>query len=139
MPETLQETLMRHEGLRLFPYEDTTGHLTIGVGRNLDEKGIREAEALYLLSNDIDEVTRSLRSNYSFFQKLNNCRQDILINMAFQLGLHGFSQFKRMIQALENADYATASIEMLDSKWAVQTPNRAQELARWMRQGQQDQ
>src|SRR5690554_4120050 len=125
----LEKTLARHEGLRLKPYRDTVGKLTIGYGRNLDDAGISEDEALVMMRNDI-AVSRRELSQYDWFRRLDESRQGVLINMRFNLGLPRLLTFRRMIAALDNGDYNKAADEMLDSRWAEQVGNRAVELAR---------
>jgi len=134
--QRLQNTLEHHEGLRLKPYKDSVGKLTIGIGRNLDDVGISKSEALLLLQNDIDVAINKLRTNYSWFSALSEIRQEILINMVFNMGITRFKGFKKMIHALEQADYTAASVEMLDSKWASQVGNRATELSAAMLKGE---
>lgn len=127
--------LVTHEGLRLKPYRDPVGKLTIGVGRNLDDVGITEEEALYLLKNDINRVLGFLSTRYDWWSALTVNRKMALVDMCFNLGETRFRTFKRMIKALEQGDYEKAADEMLDSKWARQVKGRAQTLARMMREG----
>lgn len=128
---TLEELLIKHEDLRLKPYKCSAGKLTIGVGRNLEDNGITEEEALYLLRNDIETCEREA-SRYPWFETLSPKRQNVIISMIFNLGLYRFSQFKNMISAIENEDYSEAAHQMLDSKWAEQVGKRAVELAQMM-------
>lgn len=121
--------LIKHEGLKLKLYEDTVGKKTIGVGRNLEDHGLRENEALFMLENDIDYFYDSLINSFSWFEELSEERQIVLINMAFNLGIKGLKSFKRMLDALSFHNYRGASHHMLDSKWARQVGKRAQELA----------
>jgi lysozyme len=107
------------------PYKDTTGHVTIGVGRNLTDKGISQDEALTMLHNDIAEVTKHLSSTYYWFDGLNTMRKHAIIDMCFNLGPRGFSKFERLVSALHRNDFHTASLEMMDSRWATQVGNRA--------------
>ena len=125
----LKGTLIRHEGLVLKPYEDSLGIKTIGIGRNLESRGITQHEAEHLLDNDLELCERELRQNFDFFEKLSDTRQEVLMNMCFQLGYTRLSGFKRMIHALSQNDFYIAAEEMLDSKWAIQTPTRADELS----------
>jgi lysozyme len=132
----LTEQLIRQEALRLRPYTDTRGRLTIGVGRNLSDSGITEYEATYLLDNDIDRTIRGLAARYpTWFPQLDPVRQAVLINMAFNLGLGGLAGFTRMLAAVAAGQYVEASTEMLDSSWARQVGARAGELAAQMRTG----
>lgn len=127
--------LIKHEGLRLFPYKDTKGKLTIGVGRNLDSMGITESEAVCLLDNDIRRVTMEVTRFFPWFAGLNEARRAVIINMAFNLGLTRLRKFKRMIAAIEKPDYVLAAAEMVASAWAFDVGRRAQELAIIMREG----
>lgn len=131
---TLKEQLRRDEGFRLKPYRDTVGKLTIGCGRNLDDKGISGAEALMLLDNDIAEVTASLQG-FPWFRALDEVRQGVLVNMGF-MGIGKLLEFRQMIAALEALDYEQAAAEMLDSTWAGQVKGRAIRLAQQMRTGE---
>lgn len=134
MSETLKDRITRHEGVVLKPYKDTMGKLTIGIGRNLDDVGITEDEAEYLLDNDISKVKLEL-TPYIWYAGLDNTRKDVLVEMAFQLGLAGVLKFNDMITALNKQDYEEAADQMLDSTWYKQTPNRCKELAELMRNG----
>ena len=127
--------LIRHEGLRTKPYVDTVGKTTIGCGRNLTDIGISEMEALYLLSNDIRRVSREVQDAFPWFKSISVVRQDVVLSMAFNLGLAGFSKFKMLIQAIAVQDYERAAKEMLASRWRQQVGNRAKELAEMMRSG----
>jgi len=132
---SLRMQLIRHEGLRLKPYRDTVGKLTIGVGRNLDDVGISEAEAFYLLENDIKRTRKELHERLPWISNLSPTRQDVLVNMAFNMGVGGVLKFKKMLANLEQGRWYDASREMLDSKWAQQVGERAVELAEKMRNG----
>lgn len=128
MKNILENMLIRHEGLKLKPYRCTAGKLTIGVGRNIEDNGITEVEARMMLRNDI-EVSRSPLLKLKWFTELNPARQDVVINMVFNLGLSRFLKFKKTIAFLQDKQWENASIEMLNSSWAKQVGNRAQELA----------
>lgn len=130
---SITNQLVKHEGMKTELYKCTANKLTIGVGRNLEDRGITEKEAMYLLNNDINEVHNKLQFEYKFYDELDDTRQEILINMAFQLGIKGLSKFKQTIEHIRNKDYVKASEEMLNSKWAFQTPNRAKELSNLMK------
>ena len=131
----ITDLLIKHEGLRLKPYRDTVGKLTIGVGRNLDDVGITREEARFLLENDIARADVELRRNFLWFPGRNRVRKAVLINMVFNLGISRFKRFKKLIAALERRDWDRAAKEMLNSKWAKQVGRRARELAKMMREG----
>lgn len=126
----LVDEIKQDEGLRLKPYLCTADKLTIGYGRNLEDKGITEAEADYLLANDILSVTHQLRKRVPFFDRLEPFAQEVLINMAFNLGISGLLTFKKMFTALEIGHYERAATEMLDSRYARQVGGRAVRLSK---------
>ena len=134
MRHDLIEQLKLHEGLRLKPYTDTVGKTTIGIGRNLDDKGIRKKEAYYMLKNDLEELKEKLKQ-YGWYKKLNDVRKKVVVDMAFNLGLYGMLSFEKMISAIQEKDYEKAADEMLDSKWSNQVGQRANRLAKMMRTG----
>ena len=131
----IKEMLIRHEGLRLKPYLDSVGKLTIGIGRNLDDRGITKDKALYLLKNDIENSIQDLKT-FRWFDGLDQVRKEALIDMMFNLGRYRFNKFQKMIKALEEKDYLKASQEMLNSKWREQVGHRAIELARMIESGE---
>ncbi len=133
--QKLKQLLVNHESFKQFPYTDITGHLTIGIGRNLNDRGISANEAFYLLDDDILYFTGKLSHFLPFFHTLNENRQIALIDMCFNVGVQGFLNFKNMILALEAHDYERAAVEMLDSKWAEQVWQRATTLANIVRTG----
>ena len=124
----LKQMLVDDEGYRQFPYKDTVGKLTIGVGRNLEDRGISQDEAMYMLNEDIKYFEKFLKENLAFYNKLTENRQNVLVNMCFNLGTQGFMKFKKMLQHLNYGRYEQAADEMLDSKWVMQVPNRAKRL-----------
>lgn len=132
----LAEQLKRHEGIKLKPYRDTVGKLTLGIGRNLEDKGISEKEALSMLNNDVDEFYSKLAKKIPWFLNLDDARQNVLVNMAFNLGIGGLLTFKNTLKECGDGHFYAASKEMLNSKWAEQVGYRANELAEQMRTGE---
>jgi len=132
----LQSQIMNHEGLKLKPYTDTAGILTIGVGRNLADNGISQAEAMLLLSNDIANIVNDLATQ-NFWNRIkdDDVRARALVDMAFNLGLPKLLTFTRLITALEDGEWEAAAYEMENSKWAKQVGERANDLAAMMRTG----
>ena len=133
--QMLVDELVRDEGLRLFSYLDTVGKWTIGVGRNLTDKGISSREAFDLLDHDLDECVTDLAGSFPWFVTLDAVRQRVVCNMRFNLGPSRFRQFKQTIAAIAAGDYVKASEQMIKSKWASQVGQRAQRLARMMATG----
>jgi len=137
-PETrakLKELLIQDEGFRQFPYKDSVGKLTIGIGRNIEDRGISQDEAEYLLNNDINHCLNDLEVSLPFFKDLDEPRKIVLLNMCFNVGIPTLMQFRKMRDAIEKHDYAEASKQMLDSTWAKQVGHRADRLAYIMEVG----
>lgn len=131
----LKSQLERHEGLRLKPYRDTVGKLTVGYGRNLDDVGITPEEAELMLDNDIDAAEKHLKT-VDEYNGLDPIRQAVICNMCFNLGFYGLMAFRKMWKAIARKDYTEAAKQMLDSRWARQVGYRADELAQIMRSGE---
>ncbi len=136
--DQLTEQLKKHEGFRSKPYLCSAGKLTIGYGRNLDDVGVSRSEAFELLRQDIARARWDVEKNIECANKLNIPRQDVLINMCFNMGIYNLLLFKKMIAALEKRDYDEAAKQMLNSRWATQVGYRAVELAEQMRTGRYD-
>lgn len=127
--------LRRDEGVRNFPYTDTVGKLTIGVGRNLTDVGMSDDEVELLLQNDVSKVNNQLHSRLPWFNSIDYVRQAVLINMVFNMGFNGLEGFPKMLQAAAQGNWQEASDEMLDSQWAKQVGARATRLAQQMLTG----
>ncbi len=127
--------LKRDEGVRLKPYMDTVGKLTIGIGRNLTDVGISEAEAEILLRNDIATAELLLDRGIPWWRTLDEERQLVLVNMAFNLGA-GLFGFTNTLAAVQNHEWEAAALAMSHSKWAEQVGLRADRLIERMRTGQ---
>lgn len=127
----LKEILIRHEALRLKPYRCSEGKLTIGVGHNIDDNGISEATAMFILDEDIKNTEAELRK-FSWFEQLSDVRQEVILNLHFNIGRSSFLTFKKMIRALEYGDYLEAGEQMKDSKWYKQVGIRAEQLVEAM-------
>jgi lysozyme len=144
----VQHLLIEDEGLRQFPYLDCCGKswrkcsckdkgkLTIGIGRNLEDVGISESEALELQLNDVNQMTALVERSFPWFSKLNTPRRVVIVSMAFNLGLEGLKGFEKMIKCIASGDYPSASKEMINSTWSSQVNNRAMRLALIMKTGQ---
>lgn len=128
------ELLKRHEGLELKAYCDMVGKITIGYGRNLTDRGINQAEAEALLTNDVVAITQSL-GREQWFIDLDQVRQAVLIDVAFNVGLTGLMAFHRMLDCVRDGDYISAAAELRNSKAARMLPGRYGELADMMNKG----
>lgn len=131
----LMNQLSTDEDVKLKPYRDSVGKLTIGIGRNLDDVGITRNEAFALLANDVARVERELDKTLPWWRQMPEARQQVLANMCFNMGMDRLLGFQHMLAALQVGHWDEAAAEMLDSKWAKQVGNRAQRLATMMRNG----
>lgn len=155
--EALVEALVEHEGFRSQVYQDSLGIDTIGIGRNLEDRGLTKeeldyldipniravyehgityADAIYLACNDISIVEDELLSHQPCVDELSAQRQMCLIDMAFNMGVPRLLKFKKMWAAIHKGDFVTASEEMLDSRWSVQVGQRSIKLALLMKEGE---
>jgi lysozyme len=139
MKADLTRQLRGDEGARPCVYKDSLGFDTIGVGRLVDSRkpgaGLRSVEIDFLLQNDIDDRINALMKALPWFQNLDDARQGVLLNMAFQLGTAGLLAFKNTLAAVQGTRYDEAAADMLNSTWAQQTPARAKRLAEQMKTG----
>lgn len=132
MRQRLIESVKDHEGFRARAYQDTEGVWTIGYGTNLEVLEIDSELAEKWLLEKLASIERSL-ADVEGFNGCSAVRQDVLVEMAYQLGVSGCLAFEKMWDAIRRAAWIEAGDEMLDSKWAKQTPGRARQLARRMR------
>ena len=130
----LDAQLMRDEGSRNFPYVDSVGKTTIGVGRNLTDVGLSSDEIAYLLLNDIQKVKAQL-APFAWYQSLDEVRKGAIENMTFNIGIGSLLHFPHMISALAKQDWVTAAEEMANSTWAQQVGARAARLQLQIRTG----
>jgi lysozyme len=130
--DRLRQQLIQHEGLRLFPYVDTVGKLTIGCGRNLTDRGISHVEAIELLDHDIEMAIADLLAFFPWVARLDAVRKAVLVDMCFNLGITRLREFANTMGAVERGDYAAAADGMRKSKWAKQVGNRAVRLRKMM-------
>jgi lysozyme len=127
--DDLKNIIVQHEGLKLLPYTDTTGNLTIGVGRNLSGQGISKEEAMILLTNDLKRCDLEL-TQFAWYQALDQVRKEAIIELVFNMGISRVLMFRNMIAALTDKNYKIAAAELLNSKWAEQVKsNRSNNIA----------
>ena len=155
--DLLMQKLVAHEGMRLDVYQDTLGINTIGIGRNLDDRGITkdeldwmdypsieydysdgitDADAIYIAQNDVQIVEEDLLRAHPCVEDLDAVRQLVLVDMAFNLGVPRLCKFKKMWAAIQENKFDVAAKEMLDSRWANQVKSRATKLANAMHNGE---
>lgn len=129
----LKRSLTLHEGWKSFPYVDTVGKITIGCGYNLTDRGLPEEWINSQYNQDV-EFFYSKLFEFSWFNKLNDDRKIVLIDMSF-MGWKRFLSFKKMIAYLEKLDYEGAAEEMKNSLWYEQVKKRGQDLYQGMLTG----
>ena len=135
MTDAIIKQLIEHEGDRLHPYVDTVGKTTIGIGRNLTDNGITQEESLYLCENDLGKVRADLDAFWPGWRSIDEIRQRVLLDMAFNLGITRFMDFHITLSQVRTGNYTAAAASMLLSKWARQVGPRAIRLAEMMRTG----
>lgn len=134
--DALRVRLVQHESLKLSPYRDSKGFLTIGIGHNLDAKPISRRAAFVILEDDIMDAIADLDRALPWWRQMDAIRRSILTEMCFNLGLPRLLSFRKALGAMQRQDWATAATEMLDSKWAREdVGKRANVLADIMRSG----
>jgi len=137
----LLKSVKEHEGYRNKVYLDSLGKRTVGVGHLCvedfweDDKEYEEKFLLTILEHDLKSAIKSAESLLKDCPDLDDLAKEIIVEMVFQLGKTGVSKFRNMWKALKHdpPNYEQASIEMLDSRWASQTPGRAKEMSEHMR------
>ena len=123
--KALIERIGVNEGFRSKPYQCSEGVWTIGHGMTW----ITEGESLSILSGRISQLHLKLLDDLDWYKDMPPEVKGVIIEMCYQMGFTGFCKFKKAIAAMKEHDWKDASIEMLDSKWAKQTSNRANQLA----------
>ena len=126
---SLIDDIKKHEGFSPVVYQCTAGYDTIGYGQRIKYLKVTQEQSEEWLKEDLENLKYVLADKYAWFLPSPQEVKDIVMNMNYQLGVSAFSKFKKTIKYIKVKDYKAASIEMLDSKWARQTPNRALELS----------
>ena len=133
MMSKLRKSLVKHEDERSFPYVDSLGNITIGIGYNLSARGLSDTWINNQFNEDVSYFYGCL-SALPWFASLNEDRKIVIVDMSF-IGIKKLLTFTEMIAALEKQDYEAAANEMLNSEWAKEVKGRATDLAQGMRLG----
>ena len=135
MYEELKEEIKLHEGFVPKVYKDSLGKRTIGYGHLCvepeqwdDDKEYTKEELELVFEKDFNEALKNAESLIGS-RSINHIAKQVIIEMVFQLGIGGVGKFKKMWEALDKEDYNEASLQMLDSRWAKQTPARCGKLS----------
>ena len=134
--DKLKAQLIIDEGKRSRIYIDTVGKVTGGVGRNLTDRPFSDDEIELMLENDIAMAAKELDRVFPWWKTLNDARQNVLANMCFNLGAARLLGFKNFLAYAQAGRYDAAAGEMLNSVWSKQVGDRAQRLAKVMREGE---
>ena len=126
---SLLENIKESEGFRNRVYKCTEGYDTIGYGFAVKDLVMDKDIADMILERKVAELRVRVEQKFPFIDSMPESVQDVMIEMCFQLGVSGFSKFKKTIQYLMTKQFEEAAVEMLDSKWYKQTPNRAKKLS----------
>ena len=125
----LIEAVKLSEGFRDRVYKDTLGIDTIGYGFAIKDLVLDEDISEMILERKLEALIERVNKRFDFVECLPDEAQEVIYEMCYQLGVTGVSKFKKTLLHLENEEFNMASKEMLDSKWARQTPNRAKRLS----------
>ena len=126
---SLIDKIKEHEGFRSTVYQCSAGFDTLGFGFKVADLELDLDIAEEILKRKLDNLIKRVHNRFSWGIKASEPIQEVVYNMCYQMGVSGFSKFKKTIQYLADKNYEKASKEMLDSRWARQTPNRAIELS----------
>ena len=136
--DDLLNDIKKHEGFKPRVYKCTEGYDTIGYGFAIKDLVIEKDVADLILMRKLHTLLQRVMVAFPWFESMPPEVKDVVLNMCYQLGLSGFSKFKKTIYLLETEQFEEASVEMLDSLWAKQTPNRAKELSERIKSIQAD-
>ena len=126
---SLIESIKQHEGYVGIVYKDSLGIDTIGYGFAIKDLELDEDICEIILERKLKELETRVNLKFKWFMYMPQEIKDVVMEMCYQLGVGGVSKFKKTIAYLQNKQWEEASVEMLDSLWAKQTPNRAKELS----------
>jgi lysozyme len=133
--EALHWQLSKHEGVRNKPYLDTVDKITIGIGRNLTDRGLSPDEIDYLFKNDINAAWKECELHIPGFADMSDTRKYAFVDIMFNLGWPRFSAFTDTLAATAAKDWDRVADELADSKWDKQVGARADELQQMIRKG----
>lgn len=133
--DQLVDYIKQAEGFRSLAYECPAGKLTVGYGKNIEDlPGLTEEQASVILQMDLVIAAKEVDS---FAPKdIGPNRRAALTAMVFQLGMPTVMKFKKMLAALEQGNWLEAADQALDSRWARQTPSRAEWVAEIFKTGE---
>ena len=131
---SLIDSIKKHEGYVGIVYKDSLGIDTIGYGFAIKDLELDRDICDIILERKLHALTDRVNNKFSWYKYMPPAIQDIVVELCYQLGVYGFSCFRKTIAYLQDKKFKEASVEMLDSRWADQTPNRARELSNRVRE-----
>ena len=139
--DRLLASVKKHEGYRNKVYLDTLNKRTVGVGHLCvedfweDDKEYEEKFLMTILEHDLQTAIKGAEDLIQEHgcSDIDDLAKELIVEMVFQLGKTGVSKFRNMWKHLSALEYSLAASEMLDSRWAKQTPNRANNMANLMK------
>ena len=127
---SLKESIIKNEGYVGIVYKDSLGIDTIGYGFAIKDLEFDKDICDLILERKLKDLESRIKLKFGWYPFMPKTIQDVVMEMCYQLGVTGFSKFVKTITYLKDKDFKNASIEMLDSKWAKQTPNRAKKMSK---------
>lgn len=139
----VQDLISKHEGCKDMPYKDTMGIETIGIGHNMEANPLpagmtpplTQDQITQLFQQDLAHVMNELKAGIAWFENLDEVRQAVLIDMTFNMGWGELRKFVNTLSLISDGKYSAAAAAMLESAWAKQVPNRANEDSKMMASG----
>ena len=131
---SLIDSIKKHEGYVGIVYKDSLGIDTIGYGFAIKDLELDKDICDIILERKLHALTDRINNKFHWYMYMPPEIQDIVVELCYQMGVYGFSCFKKTIAYLQDKKFKEASVEMLDSRWADQTPNRAKELSNRVRE-----
>ena len=125
----LIESIKQHEGFRSKVYDDSLGIPTIGYGFAIKDLELEEDICDMILERKLSILKERIEKKFQWYRYMPQEIKDVVVEMCYQLGVYGFSRFKKTIAYIQNKQWEEASVEMLDNRWAEQTPGRAREMS----------
>ena len=132
MPNLIEQ-IKESEGFRPTVYKCTEGYDTIGYGFAIKDLVLGEDICDMILEREVAELKLRIQQKFPFYEDMPEAVRDVIVEMCYQMGVSGFSKFRKTIDHFMRKDYKSASEEMLDSRWAKQTPNRAKKLSDYVK------
>ena len=126
---SLIESIKKHEGFSAMVYKDSLGIDTIGYGFAIKDLELDSDICEMILERKVKNLKDRIEIKFDWYKYMPQEIKDIVVEMCYQMGVYGFSRFKKTIAFLQNKEWEKASVEMLDSRWAQQTPNRAKKMS----------